>query len=241
MANAGAGALAQDVGPVSSDLIVSYDGTPNDDDALALGKLLAQSGASLSLAYIRHSREFDPRREELAQHDAERRLEQGAAWLGDAAIPRHVVFSGSTGVGLEQLAEAEQASVIVFGSDYRTPPGRAEPGTSAQRLLEGGSVAIAVAAAGLRTRADAGIAAIAVAAPDGDRAAQQSAEALAAKLGARIVDLTPPGAAAIDLIVVGSQPNSGSRRITLSGATRTTLNSARGSVLVLPSGGAIGL
>ncbi|MBV9605867.1 MAG: universal stress protein [Solirubrobacterales bacterium] len=226
---------------MSSDLIVSYDGTPNDDDALALGKLLVQSGASLSLAYIRHSREFDPRREELAQHDAERRLEQGAAWLGDAAIPRHVVFSGSTGVGLEQLAEAEQASVIVFGSDYRTPPGRAEPGTSAQRLLEGGSVAIAVAAAGLRTRADAGIAAIAVAAPDGDRAAQQSAEALAAKLGARIVDLTPPGAAAIDLIVVGSQPNSGSRRITLSGATRTTLNSARGSVLVLPSGGAIGL
>jgi nucleotide-binding universal stress UspA family protein len=122
----------------SSDLIVSYDGTPNDDDALALGKLLARTGASMALAYIRHSREFDPRREELAQHDAERRLEQGVAWLGDPSIPRHVVFSGSTGEGLEQLAAAEQASVIVFGSDYRTPPGRAEPGTTAQRLLEGG-------------------------------------------------------------------------------------------------------
>lgn len=231
MANAMHRALAHDVGPVSSNLIVSYDGTPNDDDALALGKLLARTGASLALAYIRHSREFDPRREELAQHDAERRLESGATWLEDPSIPRHVVFSGSTGEGLEQLAEAEQASVIVFGSDYRTPPGRAEPGTTAQRLLEGGSVAIAVAAAGLRTQADSGIQTIAVAAAGEDTTAGDTAEALAGTLGAEIVELGPP----VDLIVVGSQPSS-SRRITLSGSTRTLLNTARGSVLVLPSG-----
>jgi len=218
---------------VSADLIISYDGTANDDDALALGKLLARTGASMALAYIRHSREFDLRREELAQHDAERRLEQGVAWLGDPSIPRHVVFSGSTGEGLEQLAEAEEASVIVFGSDYRTPPGHAEPGTSAQRLMEGGSVAIAVAAAGLRSVSDAGIESIAVSASDGDTAAQESAQALADKLGAEIVELGPP---TVDLIVVGSQPSASSRRITLSGATRTMLNSARGSVLVIPSG-----
>ena len=217
---------------MSSDLIVSYDGTPNDDDALALGRLLAKTGAGLSLAYIRHSREFDPRREELAQHDAERRLEQGAAWLGDPDVPEHVVFSGSTGEGLERLAESEQASVIVFGSDYRTPPGRAEPGTSAQRLLEGGSVAIAVAAAGLRSLGDAGISSIAVSTVDGDTAAQATADALAAKLGASVVDLDGGD---VDLIVVGSQP-SASSRITLSGSTRTILNAARGSVLVVPSG-----
>ena len=218
---------------MSSDLIVSYDGTPNDDDALALGRLLARTGAGLALAYIRHSREFDPRREELAQHDAERRLESGVAWLGDPGIPRHVVFSGSTGEGLEQLAESEQASVIVFGSDYRTPPGRAEPGTSAQKLLEGGSVAIAVAAAGLRSLSDAAIKSIAVSAADGDTAAQQTADALAAKLGASIVELGGPET---DLIVVGSQPSASSRRITLSGSSRTMLNSLRGSVLVVPSG-----
>jgi nucleotide-binding universal stress UspA family protein len=150
-----------------------------------------------------------------------------------------VVFSGSTGEGLEQLAEAERASVIVFGSDYRTPPGRAEPGTSAQRLLEGGSVAIAVAAAGLRSLGDAGIDSIAVAPSDGDTAAQESAEALAAKFGAQIVELGGP---AVDLIVVGSQASAASRRITLSGATRTILNSAaRGSVLVIPSGAPVQL
>jgi nucleotide-binding universal stress UspA family protein len=218
---------------VSADLIVSYDGTPNDDDALALGRLLAKSGARLALAYIRHSREFDPRREELAQHDAERRLASGVAWLGDPSIPAHVVFSGSTGEGLEQLAASEQASVIVFGSDYRTPPGRAEPGTSAQRLLEGGSVAIAVATAGLRGLSDAAIRTIAVSAVDGDTAAQRTAESLAAKLGASIVEL---GGSETDLIVVGSQPNGSSRRITLSGSSRTMLNALRGSVIVVPSG-----
>jgi len=95
-------------------------------------------------------------------------------------------------------------------------------------------VAIAVAAAGLRSEAEAGIAAIAVMNADGDAAAQDSAETLAGALGAKVVEL---GSAGTDLIVVGSQPNAGSRRITLSGATRTMLNAAgRGSVLVVPSG-----
>src|SRR5436305_5105301 len=107
---------------MSTNIIVSYDGTPNDEDALALGKMLASSGASLALAYVRHARDFDPRREELAQHDAERRLEQGAIWLGAPDTPRHVVVSGSTREGLEQLAAREAAQLIVFGSDYRTPP-----------------------------------------------------------------------------------------------------------------------
>jgi nucleotide-binding universal stress UspA family protein len=218
---------------MSAKLIVSYDGTVNDDDALALGKLLAQAGATLALAYIRHSREFDPRREELAQHDAERRLEQGAGWLGEPGIARHVVFSASTGEGLEELAASEGASIIVFGSDYRTPPGRAEPGTSAQHLLEGGAVAIAVAAAGLRTRADTAIESIAVSAQDGDLAASRTAESLAAKLGATVGDPDEP---ASDLIVVGSQPGAPAGRIALSGATRSMLNAARGSVLVVPSG-----
>ena len=36
-------------------IIVSYDDTDNDRDALALGRLLAVTGAELSLAYVRHS------------------------------------------------------------------------------------------------------------------------------------------------------------------------------------------
>jgi len=217
---------------VGAKLIVSYDGTSNDDDALALGRLLAATGASLSLAYVRHSREFDPEREQLAQHDAERRLEQGAQWLGDEQTPRHVVFSASTGEGLEQLARAEGAATIVFGSDYRTPPGRAEPGNTAQHLLDGGPVAIAVAAAGLRTRADGPIASIGLLSAEDD-AAQQTAASLAARLSAK---LAPIGAGDVGLLVVGSQAAAPAGRVALSGATRSLLNGARGSVLVVPHG-----
>src|SRR5262249_19887954 len=170
--------------PMSTHIIVSYDGTPNDDDALALGKALARGGAALALAYVRHSREFDPRREDLANHDAQRRLESGATWLGDPDIPRHIVFSASTGEGLAQLAQNEGASLLVFGSDYRTPPGRAEPGQTAQYLLEGGSTAIAVAQAGLRTNADPAITSISTAGSDADDAAQRTAQSLAQQLGA---------------------------------------------------------
>jgi nucleotide-binding universal stress UspA family protein len=219
--------------PMSTNIIVSYDGTPNDDDALALGKALARGGATIALAYVRHSREFDPRREELANHDAQRRLESGATWLGDPDIPRHIVISASTGEGLAQLAQAEGASVIVFGSDYRTPPGRAEPGQTAQYLLEGGSVAIAVAQAGLRTDPDVAIKSISTAGSDEDDAAQRTAASLAQQLGATNLG---NGAAPADVIIVASQVGGPDRRITLGGSTRSMLNSALGSVIVLPRG-----
>ena len=216
---------------MSPAIIVSYDGTPNDEDALALGRALGATGAKLELAYVRHSTEFDSGREALAQHDAERRLEHGAAWLEQPDIARHVVLSASTGEGLARLAEDEQAGMIVFGSDYRTPPGRVEPGTSAQHLLEGGPVAVAVAPAGVRASADLAINAIAVAASDGDGAASATAQALAGKLGAEVVGL---GSGEPDLIVVGSQSTGPRGRIALSGSTRSQLADARSAVLVVP-------
>jgi Universal stress protein family len=214
--------------------IISYDGTSNDDDALALGKMLAPAGFTLALAYVRHSREFDPRREELAQHDAEHRLERGAAQFGDANIARHVVIGASTGAGLGQLAKSEGASLIVFGSDYRTTPGHVEPGTSAQHLLDGGSVAVAIAAAGLRTKLDGAIRSIAVplAGPTND-VARETARALAAKLGATVREAR---AEPVDLIVVGSQPRAPVGHVVVGGDVRNELGSARSSVLVLAAG-----
>ena len=219
---------------MGANVIISYDGTPNDDDALALGKMLARAGFALALAYVRHSREFDPRREEVAQHDAEQRLERGAAMLGSTEIARHVVIGASTGDSLAQLAEREGASVVVFGSDYRTAPGHVEPGTSAQYLLDGGSVAVAIAAAGLRTRFDGAIGSIAVplAGPTND-VARETASALAAKLGATVRESS---AEPVDLIVVGSQPGAPAGRVVIGGDVRNELNGARSSVLVLAAG-----
>ncbi len=216
---------------MTTPVIVSYDGTTNDDDALALGRMLALGGARLSLAYVRHSSEYDPRREEIGAYDADRRLEHGALWLREPEIERQVVIDPSTGAGLAKLAATEGAKLILFGSDYRTPPGRVEPGGSAQGLLEGSPVAIGIAAAGLRTRADETITTISVAG-DSNGAAHQTAEALAQALGADIV----PGGGNADLILVDSQSNAPAGKIALGGSTRAQLDSARGSVIVLPHG-----
>ena len=219
---------------MASDLIISYDGTPNDDDALELGRMLAGGSSSLSLAYVRHSREFDPQREELAQHDAELRLERGAAALENGPVSQHVIVNASTGEGLANLAADEGASVIVFGSDYRTPPGRPEPGTAAQYLLEGGSVPVAIAAAGLRSQSPGSIRGIAVPlAGATNQVARDTAHALAEKLGASVVESGTDG---VDLIVVGSQPGAPEGHIVVGGDVRGELDRARASVLVLPAG-----
>ncbi len=199
---------------------------------LALGKLLTQTGFTAALAYVRHSREFDPRREQVAQHDAEQRLERGVAQMG-GSVETHVVVGAATGDVLGQLAQQQSASIIVFGSEYRTPLGRAEPGTSAQRLLEGGPVAVAIAAAGVRAKADAAIKTIAVpfAGPVNDDA-RATAASLAAKLGATVVDASGD---AVDLIVVGSVAGAPAGTVAVGGDVRNELNSARSSVLVLPA------
>jgi hypothetical protein len=215
-------------------IIVSYDGTTHDDDALMLGRMLAATGANLSLAYVRHSREYDPRREEIAEHDAARRLEQGAVWLGDESLTRHVVVDPSTSAGLGALAASEGADLIVFGSDYRTPPGRVEPGSSAQGLLDNGSVAIAVAAAGLRTEEGAAIKTVSVAGEPGGAAAT-TAQSVISALGGRLLE----GHGDADLILVDSRPSAAEGRMGLDGSTRAQLESARGSVMVLPRGGAL--
>ena len=131
----------------------------------------------------------------------------------------------------------EAASAVVFGSDYRTAPGHAEPGTSAQHLLDGGSVPVAIAAAGLRTQQDGAIRSIAVplAGPTNDPA-RQTARALAEKLDAEVVKSSGDP---VDLIVVGSQPGAPEGHVVVGGDVRAELSGARSSVLVLPAGVAI--
>ena len=63
-------------------IIVSYDDTDNDRDALALGRLLAYSGGELSLAYVRHSHLPEDEREATRRSEAEELLARGAAEIG---------------------------------------------------------------------------------------------------------------------------------------------------------------
>ena len=119
------------------EIIVSYDASNMDQDALALGQVLAGERNSLALAYVRHAKEEGDEREQLAAADAAELLDGGARLLGQPDAPRFIVFGASTPEGLSQLATSEQASLIVFGSEYRTADGHVEPQSSARRLLEG--------------------------------------------------------------------------------------------------------
>src|ERR1700680_2615934 len=98
---------------MSVNIIVSYDGTANEDDAVALGRLLAGAGAQVALAYVRHTQEPDRDRETLAQNEAQELLERGAGVLGIPDAPRHVVTDRSTPEGLRALAESERAGLLV--------------------------------------------------------------------------------------------------------------------------------
>src|SRR5919197_269381 len=63
---------------MTASMIISYDGTENDRDALALGGRFAAVGAIPALAYVRHAPESDPDREVLARRAAEALLRRGA-------------------------------------------------------------------------------------------------------------------------------------------------------------------
>jgi nucleotide-binding universal stress UspA family protein len=211
-------------------MIVSYDDTANDRDALTLGALLAEAGATLSLAYVRHSQGTERDREE---HEAEALLERGAQSIGLPDAPRYVIVHASTGEGLWQLAEREHADLIVFGSDYHTAPGSVSPGTSAQRLLTGGPVAVAIAPAEFRNRSSVRIARIGVIAEGDDEAPEETARTLAEALGATVVE---PGNGSLDLLVIGSRPEAAEGHVTLSAVAEYALAIATSPVLVLPRG-----
>lgn len=208
-------------------IIVSYDDTDNDRDALALGRLLAFSGAELSLAYVRHAQGGA-----LEQKEAEDLLERGAEAVGAPDMARHVIVNPGTSVGLSELAERESTDVIVFGSEYRTAVGTVKPGISAHKLLLGGPAAIAVAPAGLRDRPSAGVNTIGIL-DEGDDAARATADSLAAALGASVAEFK---GAPVDLLVVGSRPESPQGKVTISASSDYAVEAATYPVLVVPRG-----
>lgn len=212
--------------------IISYDDTLNDQDALAFGQVLAHAGASLTLAYVRHSTRSGAAREQLEEHEAEALLERGSRWLGDLEVDRRVVINASTSEGLNALADEQHADLIVFGSDYRTAAGHIAPQTSTQRMLDGGSTAIAIAPANYRSRASHGISTIGVITAGHDHAAIETAHGLADRIGATVVDRH----VGVDLLVVGSRPEAHEGRVMVSSSALNTIEESHAPVLVVGKG-----
>lgn len=218
---------------MSTKIIVSYDGTANEEDAIALGQILGRAGGEVSLAYVRHNPETDSVREEIARVEAESVLHHGVELLGIPTAQRHVIIDRSTPQGLASLAEREGADVIVFCSDSHTAKGHVAVGNSAQRLLEGGRTAVAVATVGLAEQLEHKRVEQIVAVGDADGGARESAEALATALGASIAPVVNSD---VDLIVVDSRPDAPQGQVSLSSSAGHLIETATAPVLVVPRG-----
>ena len=216
-------------------VIVSYDGTDNDRDALRFGKLFASLGADVALAYVRHAVDPDPDHEAELQAEAQALLDEGAAQF-DGAVRTHVVISAATPAGLAALAQGQGADIVIFGSEYRTAPGHVLPGTSASYLLHGGPCAVGIAPAGMHDTPNGNVATLGEVSEPGDWSARETAHSLAAALGAR---MAPQADFAVDLLVVGSQVGALDGRVLISAAAEYIIENARCPVLVVPRGGRV--
>jgi nucleotide-binding universal stress UspA family protein len=209
--------------------IISYDDTAGDHDALMLGRTLAEAGASLTLAYVRHSTQSDLSREQLEVHEAQSLLDRGAARLNGLSVETRIVVSASTPEGLLRLAQEEAGDIIVFGSDYRTPPGRVAPQHSTQRLLESSPAAVAIAPADYL---DSRIHRIGVLAVPGDDSTITTARSLSDSFDATLTR----DERQVDFLVVGSRMEAPAGQVMLSAQAQNEIENARCPVLVVPRG-----
>jgi nucleotide-binding universal stress UspA family protein len=207
-------------------IIVSYDGTANEDDAIAFGSLLHRAGAEVSLGYVRHTDEA------VSDEEAQEVLDRGAAHFDGTFASRHAVTDRSTPQGLQALAAQIGAEAVVFCSDSHTAKGHVTIGNSAQRLLQGGQTAVAIAPSGLAKDADAGLRRI-VAVGDSGGGANATAESLASASGASIEPVANDGT---DLLVIDSRGDAAQGEISLTSSAEHLIEGARSSVLVVPRG-----
>jgi nucleotide-binding universal stress UspA family protein len=212
--------------------IISYDDTPGDHDALMLGRILADAGAELTLAYVRHCAQAERSREALEEHEAERLLQRGADWFSGLHVETRIVISPSTPEGLSRLAEQEEADILVFGSDYRTAPGHVAPQHTTQALLEGGTAAVAIAPAGYHDEWAPRVHRIGLLAIAGDDATLATAWSLADSFGAALTR----DERQVDLLVVGSRLEATPGHVLVSAHAQNEIENATCPVLVLPHG-----
>ena len=236
-------------------IIVGYDGHEASRDALTLARALAAiEGASLVLAAALEN--LDPLATpadafERARAEAEDRLTASAgALLGDGPGFRLRIVGGvSAPRALTEIAEDENADVVVLGSTHRGGLGRVLPGSVGERLLQGAPCAVLVAPRGFAKRSEPfEIGSIGVG-YDGrteSTHARDVARALAAELGGTVETITvgedegDPGqvlaerSREFDLFVVGSRGYGPVRHALEGNVSGKVMREAACPVLVVP-------
>jgi nucleotide-binding universal stress UspA family protein len=181
---------------VPGTIVIGFDGSDCGEDALALGLVLCRAtGASPVVATVYPEQypigvgRVDAEWVAYLEERAEELLQRARRVLGDGvAADYRTVSAASESRGLHELAEREQAEVVVIGSTHRGPLGRTYPGSTGDRLLQGSAWPVAVAPRGLREDPPPALRTIAVAFLDTPEAheALDFAAALAQRSGARL-------------------------------------------------------
>lgn len=145
-------------GPV----IVGVEPSDRSRDALTLGRRLADHlGAELVAAYVHPYAEFGDLLAGGPPSEALQLIEELAdsahASVRDLAEEADVqdlrlTSASSAAAGLQALADDAGAALVVLGSSRRSGLERVLPGGTAERLLSGSSVAVAVVPAGYHVR-----------------------------------------------------------------------------------------
>jgi nucleotide-binding universal stress UspA family protein len=140
-------------------VVAGHDGSDSGDDAAVLGGRLARATGE-DLLVVTVYPEENPIG--IGRVDAEwvaamrehaREVSEGAKRFveaGGTTARFRVVGSGSAAHGLDDVAEAEHASMIVVGSERHGARRRISPGSTGERLLHGAICPVAVAPRGFR-------------------------------------------------------------------------------------------
>jgi nucleotide-binding universal stress UspA family protein len=138
-------------GPV----IVGVDGSVRSSDALVLADVFAATlRTRLVIAYVHSLGKLasifsEGEHELIVRGIAKSTFDQIREYLPSVPERRlQLVAERSPAAGLDALAEREHAALLVVGSSHRSTIGRILAGGTAERLLSGASVPVAVAPAG---------------------------------------------------------------------------------------------
>ncbi|HEX2413404.1 MAG TPA: universal stress protein [Solirubrobacteraceae bacterium] len=140
-------------------VIVAFDGSPQAEDALALAlRLRDPDDGALALACVVpggrwHVGAHSHRPDAAVPEEIESLFADACARLIPPGIHvrRRAPIAPSPARGLTELAESEDADLVVIGSSRHGEPGRIRLERTAGRLLQGAPCAVAVAPGGLRS------------------------------------------------------------------------------------------
>jgi nucleotide-binding universal stress UspA family protein len=171
---------------MTAPIVVGVDGTGSGLDAVALAVRLAQAtGDPLIVACVYPEGRRSGDAAAAVRGPAAKALEAAQALAEETAAEYRTVPSGSPARGLAELAEQEDAAMVVVGSHRGGAIGRVASGSTAERLLHGSGCPVAVAPRGYRQRVTDKLRRIGVAfvdTPDGHEAVRHAAD-LAARSG----------------------------------------------------------